>query len=133
MVSLFVRATFVLSLILSTYSWSAEIEEISTSIDQRSARSAKLKEEVAALQKGLAGLARTDAESRTVRQQEPQACVASKVENEKGLGGIQPALEVLSDYDGKADKAHAAADGAGGGIIGILEVVEPDFTKALAK
>ncbi|MEE2783843.1 MAG: TonB-dependent receptor, partial [Pseudomonadota bacterium] len=35
MVSLFVRATFVLSLILSTYSWSAEIEEIVVTAEKR--------------------------------------------------------------------------------------------------
>merc|ERR1739838_1003848 len=40
------------------------------------------------------------------------------------------ALKVLRDYYAK-DKAHAADEGGGGGIIGLLEVVESDFSKGL--
>merc|ERR1719359_1533808 len=40
-----------------------------------------------------------------------------------GVGDEQPAKPVL----------HAAASGAGGSIVGILEVVESDFAKSLAK
>merc|ERR1719413_8802 len=52
---------------------------------------------------------------------------------EQGLQGVKLALKVLRDYYGKGDKAHAAAEGAGSNIIGLLEVVESDFTKGLAE
>merc|ERR1719392_264304 len=52
---------------------------------------------------------------------------------EQGLDGVKLALKVLRDYYAKGDKAHAAAEGAGHGIIGLLEVIESDFSQALAE
>merc|ERR1719359_118804 len=52
---------------------------------------------------------------------------------EDGIKGIKMALKVLRDYYAKSDKAHATDDGASGGIVGMLEVVESDFTKGLAE
>merc|ERR1712226_781294 len=46
------------------------------------------------------------------------------------IKGVQLALKVLRDYYAK-DKAHAADEGGGAGIIGLLEVVESDFSKGL--
>ena len=39
------------------------------------------------------------------------------------------ALKLVYDYYAKADKAHGFADGAGSGIIGMLEVIESDVTQ----
>merc|ERR1719231_1504051 len=110
-----------------------EIEALSTKIDKMTAQSAKLKEEVAVLSKELADLAKTQAEMDKVREEEHAAYVTNKAEMEEGLEGIKLALKVLREYYAKEDKAHEAAEGAGGGIIGMLEVIESDFTKGLAE
>merc|ERR1719389_1447211 len=49
-----------------------------------------------------------------------------------GIKGVQMALKVLKDYYAK-DASHGAAEGAGSGIIGLLEVAESDFTKGLTE
>merc|ERR1712060_117127 len=111
----------------------AEIAKLSTKIDQMSARSAQLKEEVAALQKSLAELAASQAEMNKMRKEENAAFIQNKADMEQGLEGVKLALKVLRDYYAKGDKAHAAAEGAGHGIIGLLEVIESDFSQALAE
>merc|ERR1719319_1192702 len=42
-------------------------------------------------------------------------------------------LKILTGYYAEPDKAHDAADGAGDGIISLLEVCESDFTRDLAR
>merc|ERR1719284_1181689 len=111
----------------------AEIAKLTSAIDQMSARSAQLKEEVATLQKELADLAASQAEMDKIRSEEHALYVSSKADMEKGLDGIKLALKILTEYYAAKDKAHAAAEGAGGGIIGLLEVVESDFSKGLAE
>merc|ERR1719291_1279516 len=111
----------------------AEIAKLSTKIDQMSARSSQLKSEVAALQKALAELAASQAEMDKLRQEENAAFLKNKADMEQGLKGIEIALRVLNDYYAKDDKAHASADGAGHGIIGLIEVIQADFSKALAE
>merc|ERR1719380_321033 len=110
-----------------------EIEALTTKIDKMTADSAKLKEEVAILSKELADLAKSQAEMDKLREEENTAYVKNKAEMEEGLEGIKLALKVLRDYYAKEDKAHKAAEGAGGGIIGMLEVIESDFSKGLAE
>jgi hypothetical protein len=111
----------------------AEIEKLSTRIDDMSARSAQLKEEVAALQHSLAELAKAQTEMDRLRVEEHEAFVSNKADMEKGLEGVQKALKVLTEYYSGGDKSHSAATGAGDGIIGLLEVVESDFSKELAE
>jgi len=111
----------------------SEIEKLTTKIDQMSAQSAQLKEEVATLQKELAELAKLQAEMDKLRQEEKAAYDANRPEMEQGLEGVKMALQVLRDYYAKDDKQHDSADGAAGGIVGLLEVVESDFSKGLAE
>merc|ERR1740123_2356744 len=110
----------------------AEIEKLSTSIDKMTARSAQLKDEVARLQKELADLAQAQAEMDKLRSGENADYKSNRADMEQGLAGVKLALKVLREYYAK-DKAHEAAEGAGQGIIGLLEVIESDFTKTLAE
>merc|ERR1719218_121157 len=111
----------------------AEIAKLTSAIDSMSAKSAQLKEEVAALQKSLAELAASQAEMDKMRQEEKAAFDTNKAEMEKGLDGVKLALKILTEYYAKEDKSHLEAEGAGGGIIGLLEVSESDFSKGLAE
>jgi len=111
----------------------AAIEKLSTAIDSMTARSAKLKSQVAELQNQLAHLASTQAEADKIRAEEKGIYDTNSAEMKKGIDGVKMALKVLNDYYAQEGKSHSSADGAGGGIIGLLEVVESDFTKGLAE
>jgi len=110
-----------------------EIKKLSTRIDRMTAQSAQLKEEVAALQTGLANLAKSQADMDKMRLEEHAAFTASKAELEKALTGTKLALKILNEYYATEGKAHEAAEGAASGIIGLLEVCEADFSKNLAQ
>merc|ERR1719487_2356074 len=112
---------------------SAVIEKISTKIDQMTSRSAQLKEEVAGLEKALAGIATSQAAADKFRQEEHGVFSANKAEMEQGIEGVQMAIKIIREYYAAEGKAHTAADGASSGIVGILEVCLSDFTKGLAE
>jgi DNA repair exonuclease SbcCD ATPase subunit len=112
---------------------SDEVEKLTTKIDQMTAKSAKLREEVTALQKSLAELQSSQAEMDKIRAAENAEYKVNKADLEQGVEGVKKALAVLKDYYAKEDKAHSSADGAGSGIIGMLEVCESDFSKELAE
>merc|ERR1719356_2152657 len=111
----------------------AESEKLSTKIAQDSAASTKLKEEVATLQKELAEMAKARAEADKVRAEEKAAYEKNSAEMEQGIKGVKMALKVLREYYAQSDKSHSAAEGAGSGIISLLEVCESDFTKGLTE
>merc|ERR1719468_900972 len=111
----------------------ALIEKLTTKHNQATSRSTQLKDEVAVLQKELADLAKTQSEMDRIRSEEKAAFDKNHPEMEQGLKGVKLALKILNDYYAKADKAHSSADGAGSGIIGMLEVIESDFTKGLTE
>merc|ERR1719189_1159001 len=108
-----------------------EIKKLSTKIDEMTSRAAQLKAEVAELEKGLSALAKAQAEMDKMRLEEKEEYTKAKGEMEAGIKGVQLALKVLREYYAKGDKAHSADEGGGSGIIGLLEVVESDFSKGL--
>jgi hypothetical protein len=134
----------------------ANIEKLSTKIDQNAAKSAELKDEVKVLQSELANLAKQQQEMDRIRAENHAVYVKAKADLEQGLGGIRKALTILRDYyaagsaasaslvqDGTqlsemmeqpaAPADHEKSGGAGASIIGILEVAESDMATNLAK
>jgi len=112
---------------------SKEIAKLSSRIGQMSAKSTQLKDEVAVLQSQLAKLAKSQADMDRIRGDEKATFAENKAELEKALTGVKAALKILTEYYAQDGKAHDAAEGAGAGIISLLEVVEADFSKNLAQ
>jgi len=119
-----------------------DIAKMTAKIDSAASRSAQLKEEVKVLQEELANLSREQAEMDKIRIETHEDYTVAKADLELGLTGVRKALTVLREYYGGAAALvqqpappvkHGKAGGAGAGIIGILEVVESDFAKNLAK
>jgi len=121
----------------------AEVDDLSTKIDKATAKIAKLKEEVATLQEELAAIAKLQKEADELRAKEKAAFKEAKADYESGLEGVGIALQVLRDYYAAAPEGedvaallqarkHTKATGAATGIIGMLEVIESDFSKNLA-
>merc|ERR1712139_548555 len=97
----------------------------------QTAKAAKLKEEVAVLEKELAELATSQAKMDQIREEEKALFKTKEAETAKGLDGIKLALKVLREYYAQGDKGQSG--GAAGGIVGLLEVCESDFSKELAE
>merc|ERR1719203_1276094 len=126
----------------------SDISKLTAKIDQAASKSAALKADVKELQAELAALAKLQAEMDQIRQEQHAAFVQAKADLEQGLEGVRAALSVLREYYGGSaaflqgmmqqpqpamPELHVKAGGAGNSIIGILEVVESDFAKNLAK
>jgi len=111
---------------------------LTAKIDKAKSTSDKLKQEVADLQKMLAELASSQAESDRIYAEEGDSFKATKADLEQGLEGVRMALKVIKDYYAKEGSAallqnkHTPSSGGASGIIGLLEVVESDFSKNLA-
>merc|ERR1719263_355608 len=68
-----------------------------------------------------------------IRAEEKAVYEKNRPEMEQGLKGVKLALKILNDYYAKADKSHSDSSGGASGIVGMLEVVESDFTKGLTE
>merc|ERR1712107_64180 len=108
------------------------LAKLTASIDTKTAKSAQLKREVSELQTSLGELAASQAAMTKLRAEEKDAFATNKRDLEEGIVAVRSALGVLRDYYGGAETAHATA-GESTGIIGLLEVIESDFSKNLAE
>merc|ERR1719272_2044318 len=129
-------------------------DKLNVKIDEATSGSAGLKKDVTVLQAELADLAKEQAEMDKMRSDSHAEYMDAKKDLELGLGGVRKALGVLRDYYGGGaasasmiqssgdfeammqqpamPEQHEKSSGAGGSIIGMLEVVESDFAKDLA-
>jgi len=119
----------------------SDLDTLGTKIDKATAKIAKLKEEIATLEAELLAIAEAQKKADEIRSEEAAAWKDSKADYESGVEGVGMALQVLRDYYAEKEAliqqpapgaTHSAATGAATGIIGMLEVIESDFTKSLA-
>merc|ERR1719482_890111 len=116
----------------------AKRDDKQSDLDDLNTKIAKLKEEIATLQGELAAIAKAQKEADAMRADEAAAWAEAKADYESGVEGVGMALQVLRDYYAEKEEAfvqttHDKATGAASGIIGMLEVVESDFSKNLAE
>merc|ERR1712151_952608 len=83
-------------------------------------------------QKELANLVATQKEMDKLRKEESALLSEQKKDLTAGISGVEIALKTLREYYAQ-DKDHEAKEGAASSIIGLLEVVQSDFTKSLAE
>jgi len=110
-----------------------ERDRLHTEAEQKRGRSSKLRADISTLQRELADLAASKSKAAQIRQNERTAFLKSKSDMEEGLRGIKLALKILKEHYGQDEQSNLLTQGASGGIIGLLEVVETDFTKGLAE
>merc|ERR1719182_703299 len=115
-----------------------DLDTLNMKIDKATSKIAKLKEDIATLQAELAEIAAAQQKADEMRAEEGAAWKEAKADYESGVEGVGMALQVLRDYYAEKEEAfvqttHDKATGAASGIIGMLEVVESDFSKNLAE
>merc|ERR1719217_1186282 len=120
----------------------SDLDTLGTKIDKATAKIAKLKEEIATLEAELLAIAEAQKKADEIRAEEAAAWKEAKADYESGVEGVGMAPQVLRDYYAEKEEAliqqpapgatHSKATGAATGIIGMLEVIESDFTKSLA-
>lgn len=136
-----------------------ETEGLKARIDEMASRSALLKEQVKDLQEDLLRLAESQKGMDDARSATKEAYEGAVADLNKGLTGIRGAIKILRDYFASDDEdssggasleqtdasfsafmqqpaapeKHEKSSGAGGSIIGLLEVVESDLAKNLAE
>jgi len=118
----------------------ADIAKHSSKLETAVSRSTILDGEISALQSELGALSKRQLQMDTMRADERQIFAKAKADLEQGIAGVQKALNTLRNYYGAsfvqqpaAPEIHQSSGGAGSSIIGILEVVESDFSKNLAE
>merc|ERR1719433_1784196 len=104
---------------------------MSTKIDQMSSRAAKLKDEVAALQNGVAEIVGLQGEMDGLRKEENDNFKKNKADLERGLEGVKSAIKILQDYYAKDGTQGHESEGSS--IVSLLEVIESDLSKGITE
>jgi chromosome segregation ATPase len=116
------------------------VDKLTSKSDRARSAIAKAESQIATLEAELGSLTKMQAEMDRNRAAEHAAYEEASSDYTQGVEGVQAAIKVLKKYYGKESAllqqpvvgTHSAS-GAGGGIIGLLEVCESDFSKLLAE
>jgi len=127
---------------------SSDVDELTASIEEKTAQTAKLAMEVTKLSQELAELDSSVAEATNIRQQEKDKNAAALSDAKGAIVAVEKATVVLKDFYAKAAGATAlqqmsrgVSDDApetfdkpytgmaGGGVLGMLEVILSDFQR----
>jgi len=126
------------------------VGDLSTKLDKGTADTDKMKGQVTTLLAELGAIEKSQGEMDEMRRSETAAYKKVNAEQKGALAAVQTALKVLRDFYSAGDdnaaliqdmgasmksENVAATQGAGGGtaIIGLLEICESDFSKAIAE
>merc|ERR1711865_1029775 len=121
------------------------VETLHAEIDQLEASIAKLTEDISDLTKAVAELDAAMAKATSLRQAEKATNTETISDSEEAQTAVAQALTVLKEFYAKAaeatafvqqkaqpeifDKAYTGMGAEGGGVVGMLEVIESDFAR----
>jgi len=121
------------------------VENLHAEIDMLEASIAKLTEDISDLTKAVAELDAAMAKATKLRQEEKATNTETISDSEEAQTAVAQALTVLKEFYAKAaeatafvqqkaepeifDKAYTGMGAEGGGVVGMLEVIESDFAR----
>jgi len=122
------------------------VEMLHAEIDELEASIAKMTEEITGLQKAIADLDKAVKEATEIRQQEKAKNTETIADAGEALDAVAQAMSVLKEFYAKAGEATAFAQqpeifdspykgmqSESGGVIGMLEVIQSDFSRLEAE
>jgi len=122
------------------------VEMLHAEIDELEANIAKMTEEITGLQKAIADLDKAVKEATEIRQAEKAKNTETIADAGEALDAVAQAMAVLKDFYAKAGEATAFAQqpeifdspykgmqSESGGVIGMLEVIQSDFSRLEAE
>jgi hypothetical protein len=104
--------------------------KLTIKLAQAGSRHKKLEEEVALLHEEIAAMSRAKGAADTMRSEEEARNKRNRAEIQKGIKGIQLAIQVLQEYYSSGNE-NGSNQGAGSSIVSLLEACELDFTNSL--
>ena len=118
----------------------SDVEKHSSKLDTACAKFTILDGKIAALEAELGVLSKGQLDMDMMRAEERKIFAWTKEDLEQGISGVQKALNALRSYSGSsfvqqsaAHEVNQCSSCTGTSIIGMIEVVQSDFSKNLAK